>query len=142
MRAPTTRAAEHIEVSGVSAPFSGERSMRVVVCGGAGYVGSHSARALARRGYEVQVYDNLSSGYPEFAKGFDLAVGDIRDRQTLTRALQGATAVFHFAAHAYVGESVSDPRKYFANNVEGSLSLLNAALDAGVSNIVFSSTCA
>ena len=116
--------------------------MRVVVLGGAGYVGSHAARALARRGYEVQVYDNLSSGYREFASGFQLTIGDIRDRQTLTKTLHGAGAVLHFAAHAYVGESVSNPKKYFDNNVEGSLSVLNAAVDAGVRHIVFSSTCA
>src|SRR5579859_3088795 len=98
--------------------------MHVVVLGGAGYVGSHTARALRRDGYDVHVYDNLSSGYPEFAKGFDLTVADIRDRQKLVNALQNAHAVLHFAAHAYVGESVSEPRKYFDNNVEGSLSVL------------------
>jgi UDP-glucose-4-epimerase GalE len=116
--------------------------MRVVVLGGAGYVGSHAARALARTGYEVHVYDNLSSGYVEFTKRFALVIGDIRDRQTLFKTIQGAEAVLHFAAHAYVGESVSDPRKYFANNVEGSLCVLNACVDAGVKNVVFSSTCA
>jgi UDP-glucose-4-epimerase GalE len=116
--------------------------MRVVVLGGAGYVGSHTARALLRNGYDVVVYDNLSSGYPEFAKGFELTVADIRDRQKLVTVLQNAHAVLHFAAHAYVGESVSEPRKYFENNVEGSLSVLNAALDAGVRYLVFSSTCA
>lgn len=116
--------------------------MRVVVLGGAGYVGSHAARALRRNGYEVHIYDNLSSGYPEFAKGFELTVADIRDRQKLLTALQGAHAILHFAAHAYVGESVSEPRKYFENNVEGSLCVLNAALDAGVRCLVFSSTCA
>lgn len=116
--------------------------MRVVLLGGAGYVGSHTARALAHRGYEAVIYDNLSTGHPQFAKGFELIIGDIRDRQKLMKLLPGSIAVFHFAAHAYVGESVADPRKYFENNVEGGLCLLNAAVDAGVPNIVFSSTCA
>lgn len=116
--------------------------MRVMLLGGAGYVGSHTARALARRGYDVVIYDNLSTGYPQFAKGFELITGDIRHRQKLMKVLRGSTAIFHFAAHAYVGESVADPRKYFENNVEGGLCLLNAALDAGVANVVFSSTCA
>ena len=116
--------------------------MRVVVLGGAGYVGSHTARALSRQGHEAIIYDNLSSGYPQFASGFELIVGDIRDRQKLMKTFRGSRAVFHFAAHAYVGESVVNPRKYFDNNVEGSLCFLNAALDAGIQTIVFSSTCA
>lgn len=116
--------------------------MRVVVLGGAGYVGSHSARALAGRGYDVHIYDNLSTGYPEFAKGFRLTIADIRDREKLMATLQNTEAILHFAAHAYVGESVSEPRKYFENNVAGGLCVLNAALDAGVRYLVFSSTCA
>lgn len=116
--------------------------MRVTLLGGAGYVGSHTARALAHRGYEVVIYDNLSTGHPQFAKGFELITGDIRDPQKLMTVLRGSAAVFHFAAHAYVGESVADPRKYFQNNVEGGLCFLNAAVDAGVPHIVFSSTCA
>lgn len=116
--------------------------MRVLVLGGAGYVGSHTARALARAGHEVTIYDNLSTGYAQFANGFELIVADIRDRETLLGAMRDRDAVLHFAAHAYVGESVVEPRKYFDNNVGGSLSVLNAALDAGVRKIVFSSTCA
>jgi UDP-glucose-4-epimerase GalE len=85
----------------------------------------------------------LSTGYRSFANGFELIVGDIRDRGRLQRALNGGCgAVLHFAAHAYVGESVTDPRKYFDNNVEGSLCLLNALLDSGIRKIIFSSTCA
>jgi UDP-glucose-4-epimerase GalE len=117
--------------------------MRVLVVGGAGYVGSHTARALARAGHEAVIYDNLSSGYREFANGFELIVGDIRDHSQLDRALShGCGAVLHFAAHAYVGESVIDPRKYFDNNVGGSLALLNAIVDSGVKKVIFSSTCA
>src|SRR4051794_13074114 len=116
--------------------------MRVLVVGGAGYIGGHAARVLARRGYQPEIYDNLSTGYAAFAKGFRLTEGDLRDREKLMRALDGCEAVLHFAASAYVGESVADPRKYFSNNVEGSLSVLNAVLDSGIRNLIFSSTCA
>jgi len=114
----------------------------VLVIGGAGYIGSHTARALKRAGHEVIIFDNLSTGYEFLAAGFELVEGDILDRSALDRALRGADAIMHFAAHAYVGESVTNPRKYFHNNVEGGLSLLNAALEAGVKKIIFSSTCA
>jgi UDP-arabinose 4-epimerase len=116
--------------------------MRVVVTGGAGYVGSHAVRELARRGHQVVIYDNLSTGLRPLAKGFELVEGDIGDRERLDGVLHGAEAVMHFAAHCYVGESVENPRKYFHNNVHCAMSLLNGALDAGVRNFVFSSTCA
>ena len=110
--------------------------------GGAGYIGSHAARVLRKRGFEVLIYDNLSTGQARLADGFELVVGDVADNKKLAQAMKRAQAVMHFAAHAYVGESVQNPRKYFRNNVEGGLALLNAALDAGVRNIIFSSTCA
>jgi len=88
------------------------------------------------------VYDNLSTGYQRLAQGFELIIGDITDQAKLRPALARCDAVMHFAAHAYVGESVQNPRKYFRNNVEAALSLLNDALDAGVRRFVFSSTCA
>jgi UDP-glucose-4-epimerase GalE len=116
--------------------------MVVLVVGGAGYIGSHTARALRQAGHEVIVFDNLSTGYEFLAAGFELVKGDLLDAAALGRVLPRADAIMHFAAHAYVGESVTNPRKYFRNNVEGTLSLLNAALDAGVKKIVFSSTCA
>ncbi|HUO13477.1 MAG TPA: UDP-glucose 4-epimerase GalE [Verrucomicrobiae bacterium] len=116
--------------------------MVVLVIGGAGYIGSHAARALKRAGHEVIIFDNLSTGYEFLAAGFELIKGDVLDASALARVLPRADAIMHFAAHAYVGESVSNPRKYFRNNVEGGLSLLNAALDAGVKKIIFSSTCA
>ena len=116
--------------------------MRVIVTGGAGYIGSHAVRELARRGHKVVVYDNLSTGYRALAKGFEMVEGDIGDRSRLASALKGADAVMHFAAHAYVGESVENPRKYFHNNVECALTLLNTAIDASIRNFVFSSTCA
>jgi UDP-arabinose 4-epimerase len=114
----------------------------VLVIGGAGYIGSHAARALKRAGHDVIIFDNLSTGYEFLAAGFELVKGDVLDKSALAPVLARADAIMHFAAHAYVGESVTNPRKYFHNNVEGGLSLLNAALDAGVKKIVFSSTCA
>ena len=116
--------------------------MVVLVVGGAGYIGSHAARALKRAGYDVIIFDNLSSGFERLAHGFELIKGDILDASALARVLPRVDAIMHFAAHAYVGESVTNPRKYFRNNVEGGLSLLNAALEAGVKKIIFSSTCA
>ena len=116
--------------------------MKVLVVGGAGYIGSHTARVLRRSGLEVLIYDNLSTGFDFLAKGFETIVGDVHDSQKLLSALKQCDAVMHFAANHYVGESVVNPRKYYRNNVEGGLSLLNAVLDAGKKNIViFSSTC-
>jgi UDP-glucose-4-epimerase GalE len=114
----------------------------VLVIGGAGYIGSHTARALKRAGHEVIIFDNLYTGYECLVAGFELVKGDMLDAGALAKVLPRADAIMHFAAHAYVGESVTNPRKYFHNNVEGGLSLLNAALDAGVKRIIFSSTCA
>jgi UDP-arabinose 4-epimerase len=114
----------------------------VLVIGGAGYIGSHAARTLRRRGHEVVIYDNLSTGHAFLADGFELVRGDIADAATLSAALRRVDSVMHFAARAYVGESVTDPRKYFRNNVEGGLILLNASVDCGVRRVVFSSTCA
>jgi UDP-glucose-4-epimerase GalE len=119
-----------------------ENNVVVLVIGGAGYIGSHAARALKRAGHEVIIFDNLSTGYERLAAGFELIKGDMLDGAALARVLPRAGAIMHFAAHAYVGESVTNPKKYFHNNVEGGLSLLNAALDAGVKKIIFSSTCA
>ncbi len=116
--------------------------MVVLVIGGSGYIGSHAARALRRRGCEVIIYDNLSTGHAFLASGFELIRGDIADVPTLSAALRRVDSVMHFAAHAYVGESVENPRKYFRNNVESGLTLLNACLDCGIRRIIFSSTCA
>lgn len=116
--------------------------MVVLLIGGAGYIGSHAARTLMRLGHTPIIYDNLSTGHAFLARGFELVRGDILDQSALLPLLRRVDAVMHFAAHAYVGESVTNPRKYFRNNVEGGLSLLNAAVDAGVKRIIFSSTCA
>jgi UDP-glucose-4-epimerase GalE len=116
--------------------------VKVLVIGGAGYIGSHAARVLRRKGHEVLVYDNLCTGYAELAKGFELIQADIADQAQLAPALKRVDAVMHFAAHAYVGESVSNPRKYFQNNVNAGLTLLDTMVDVGVKKFIFSSTCA
>jgi UDP-glucose-4-epimerase GalE len=97
---------------------------------------------LRRSGHEVLIYDNLSTGHEILAEGFELLRGDVGDAATVTAALRRVDSVMHFAAHAYVGESVENPRKYFRNNVESGLVLLNACVDCGVRRIIFSSTCA
>jgi UDP-glucose-4-epimerase GalE len=116
--------------------------LTVLVVGGAGYIGSHAAHALKHRGYEVIIYDNLVAGHAELAQGFELIVGDMSDGTKLSQVLRRVDAVMHFAAHAYVGESVVNPRKYFQNNVLDGLTLLHAVLDANVRRFVFSSSCA
>jgi UDP-glucose 4-epimerase len=117
-------------------------SLAVLVVGGAGYIGSHAAHVLRRRGYEVIIYDNLSTGHKDLAEGFELIVGDISDSAKLATVLRRCDAVMHFAAHAYVGESVENPRKYFHNNVTAALALLDAVMDSRVRKFIFSSTCA
>lgn len=116
--------------------------MAVLVVGGAGYIGSHAARALRRAGYQVIIYDNLCTGFRRLVQGFELIEADIADKAMLHKVLPRVDAIMHFAAHAYVGESVTDPRKYFRNNSVDALTLLNSAVDEGVRHFVFSSTCA
>ena len=116
--------------------------MAVLVVGGAGYIGSHTALELKRRGYEAIIYDNLVAGHKVLAQGFELIVGDIADTAKLSQALRRVDAVMHFAAHASVGESVVNPRKYFQNNVLDGVSLLNAVLESKVRKFIFSSSCA
>ena len=117
---------------------------RVLVTGGAGYIGSHTCKLLAGRGIEPVVYDNLSHGHRDFVRWGPFVQGDVRDADTIGRTLRQFRpgGVIHFAALAYVGESVADPAKYYANNVVGTLTLVEAMRDAGVENIVFSSSCA
>jgi UDP-glucose-4-epimerase GalE len=114
----------------------------VLVIGGAGYIGSHTARALRRAGHQVIIFDNLSTGYEFLVDGFEFIKGDVLNHAVLAPALSRVDAIMHFAAFAFVGESVTNPRKYFHNNVEGGLALLNTALEFGVKKIIFSSTCA
>jgi len=116
----------------------------VLVTGGAGYIGSHTCKALHGDGFCPVVYDNLSTGNAWAVKWGPLIQGDLADRDQLTAALQssGADTVIHFAASAYVGESMREPGKYFRNNVANTLNLLEAMVAAGVRRIVFSSSCA
>ena len=116
----------------------------MLVTGGAGYIGSHAAKALRRAGYSTVIYDNFSAGHPEAALGAPLIEGDISDVDAVRRAIRetGAHAVMHFAAYCYVGESVQDPLKYYLNNVAATLHLLQAMVTQGVRKFVFSSTCA
>jgi UDP-glucose-4-epimerase GalE len=120
---------------------------RILVTGGAGYIGSHCVRALIEKGHDVLIFDNLSTGNRFAIEELSLAQfvpGDIRDTSLLEYTVKAfkPVAVIHFAAKAYVGESVIDPLSYFDNNVAGSISLLNAMRAANVRKIVFSSTCA
>ena len=117
---------------------------RILVTGGAGYIGSHTCKALSRAGYEPITFDSMVYGHEWAVKWGPLIKADIQDGQALDAvfAQYKPIAVMHFAAFAYVGESVSDPEKYYRNNVAGTLSLLSAMRRAGCENIVFSSTCA
>lgn len=116
--------------------------MAVLVIGGAGYIGSQAAHVLRSKGYDVIIYDNLSTGHKQLAEGFELIVGDIGDAGKIAKALARCDAVMHFAAHAYVGESVQNPKKYYHNNVIDGLTLLDAVIESRVRKFIFSSTCA
>lgn len=118
--------------------------MRILVTGGAGYIGSHAARLLARRGHEVWVYDDLAQGHRAAALSGRLIQGDLAESDKLRAALRDnrIEAVMHFAARSLVGESVADPAKYYRNNVGGSLELFDAMRAENVLRIVFSSTTA
>ena len=118
--------------------------MRILVTGGAGYVGSACLRHLVGRGHVALAYDDLSKGHRAAVGEAPLHVGDIADTDELARVLRElrADAVMHFAAATYVGESVLDPEYHYRNNVAGTLSLLNAMRATGVKRLLFSSTCA
>ena len=118
--------------------------MRVLVVGGAGYIGSHTALALADAGHEPIVYDNLEMGHEWAVQWGPIIQGDLAEGELLRRTIRQyeIDSVIHFAAYAYVGESVQNPRKYFRNNVVNTLNLLDAMVDTGVRHIIFSSTCA
>src|SRR6266704_3334569 len=118
--------------------------MRVLVTGGAGYIGSHTAKILARSGFEHIVLDNLSTGHRWAAKWGPLIEGDIGDSKLIREVMETyrIQAVVHFAGLAYVGESVRRPRQYFETNVSYTLRLLDAMADMWVKHVVFSSSCA
>jgi UDP-glucose 4-epimerase len=119
----------------------------ILVTGGAGYIGSHAVQALQKSGYDVVILDNLVYGHRDIVENalkVELVVGDTGDRTLLDNLFSSRdiAAVMHFAAYAYVGESVTDPAKYYRNNVVGTLTLLEAMVAANVKKFVFSSTCA
>ncbi|OEI83567.1 UDP-glucose 4-epimerase GalE [Brucella sp. BO3] len=116
----------------------------VLVVGGAGFIGSHTAKLLAGQGYAPVVYDNLSTGHQSAVRWGDFVEGDILDQARLVETMEkyAPVAVIHFAASAYVGESVEDPAKYYRNNVGGTQSLLDACRLTRTQNVIFSSSCA
>jgi UDP-arabinose 4-epimerase len=117
---------------------------RILITGGAGYVGSHCAKALAKAGHEGIVFDSLLFGHRDLVRWGELVKGDIRDATALEAvfAANRIDAVMHFAALAYVSESVTSPSRYYSVNVHGTQTLLDAMMNAGVRLIVFSSSCA
>src|SRR5580698_9391697 len=119
-------------------------SKRILVTGGAGYIGSHTVRLLLEQGHDVTVVDNLSRGYRHNVPAKILYKLDLADTKALAELMRQARceAVIHFAAFIAVGESMREPERYFGNNVAGSLSLLTAMVETGVKHIVFSSTAA
>jgi len=116
----------------------------ILVTGGAGYIGSHACKALSVAGYTPVTFDNLVYGHREFVRWGPLINADLLDQDAIKLAIQQykPIAVMHFAAYAYVGESVENPGKYYRNNVVGSLNLIEAMRDEGLDKIIFSSTCA
>ncbi|MGI5895441.1 MAG: UDP-glucose 4-epimerase GalE [Oscillospiraceae bacterium] len=118
--------------------------MAILICGGAGYIGSNINKLLSQKGYDTIVFDNLVYGHRELVKWGRLIEGDLSDMQAIDRVFDQnkIDAVFHFAAYAYVGESVHEPAKYYHNNVTCTLNLLEAMRKHGCEKIIFSSTCA
>ena len=117
---------------------------KILVAGGAGFIGSHTAKLLHKQGFEPVVYDNLSTGHLTSVRWGPFVKGDILDTRHLIETIEShrPAAVIHFAASAYVGESVENPAKYYANNVNGTLSLLEACRRTGADKLIFSSSCA
>jgi UDP-glucose 4-epimerase len=118
--------------------------MKILVIGGAGYIGSHAALSLLSGGYSVTVYDNLSSGARNnLFDDAEFIEGDILDYNTLCHTMKkGFDGLFHLAAHKSAGESMTNPEKYSVNNIIGTINILNAASETGIKNIVFSSSAA
>src|SRR5882672_2208327 len=120
--------------------------MNVLVAGGAGYIGSHAVKRLKQAGHTPVIYDNISRGHREVIDILKVPaiIADLNDKAALTAALRDhkIDTVMHFAAYAYVGESVEKPLLYYQNNVATTISVLQAMAEAGVERFVFSSTCA
>jgi UDP-glucose 4-epimerase len=116
----------------------------ILIVGGAGYIGSHINKALNKIGYNTIVFDNFSTGHRDFVKWGKLIEGDLSDYDLLCRVMKenDIDCVMHFAAFAYVGESVSNPKKYYINNVQNTITLLNAMIECKVDKFIFSSSCA
>jgi UDP-glucose 4-epimerase len=116
----------------------------ILIVGGAGYIGSHVNKYITQKGYSTIVYDNLITGHKDFVKWGEFVLGDTSDREQLELvfATYPIEAVFYFAAFAYVGESVQDPQKYYKNNLQFTITLLEVMQKYGVKNFIFSSTCA
>lgn len=121
-----------------------ETQKNILVTGGAGYIGSHTAKALARAGFSPIAYDNLHQGHRRAVQWGPLVEGDIGNKEKLLETIDSheISAVLHFAAFAYVGESMQKPEVYFDNNVRKSLTLLDALVEARVKHVIFSSSCA
>ena len=117
--------------------------MNILVTGGAGYIGSHTCKLLAAKGHVPITYDNLSRGHRAAVKWGPLEVGDLEDRQRLRSVFQQyhPSALMHFAAFAYVGESVEQPLLYYRNNVSGSVALFETLIEFGKMPVIFSSSC-
>lgn len=117
---------------------------KIFITGGAGYIGSHMVAALGERGFEVLVYDNLILGHRDALLSGKLLVGDLKDTHLLRSTLHDfkPDAVMHFAAFSQVGESVQEPLKYYANNSANAINLLDAMVQEGINNFIFSSTAA
>jgi UDP-glucose-4-epimerase GalE len=118
--------------------------MKVLVCGGAGYIGSHTVKELLREGFDVVVFDNFSSGRKELLVGGDIVKGDLDDKEEIQAVFRRheVGAVLHFASLIQVGESYLHPQKYYTHNLSTSLNLLEAMLEAGVKRFIFSSSAA
>lgn len=118
--------------------------MSILVIGGAGYIGSHTAHILKERGYDVVVFDSLELGHRQAVEGLPFVQGNYADKSALDAAMQehNVDAVMHFGAYASVGDSVADPRKYYENNVAGGLVILGSMLDNNVKHMIFSSSAA
>jgi UDP-glucose-4-epimerase GalE len=116
--------------------------VKVLLVGGAGYIGSHVALRLSERSHTPVIYDNFSTGHRRFVDRFEVIHGEMADYECLRHVLKDVDAVMHFAARAYVGESISQPREYYTTNMIDALTLLNATVDAGIRKFIFSSSCA
>jgi UDP-glucose 4-epimerase len=118
--------------------------MKILVTGGAGYIGSHTVRKLKNAGHDIIIFDNLSSGHQDAIKGFDLFIGDLANKEDLKKVFSENKfdAVIHFAGSIEAGESMTDPKRFFQNNIAAGLNLLEAMLENNVKKIVFSSTAA